>query len=156
MRDRSWRAAVEGALARLRDGYGAGQISTATLEVRAAAVLVARAEADLDDAVWDLPSRRRRGRPPSALVFEPPAGPAAEWPLAPGSCVLGRSSGCDLVLDDGAVSRRHAELALRGGACMIRDLGSCNGTLVNGRRVRRAELRAGDILCLGETVVRVR
>jgi pSer/pThr/pTyr-binding forkhead associated (FHA) protein len=40
--------------------------------------------------------------------------------------------------------------------CVIRDLGSCNGTWVNGRAIRRARLRHGDELQLGETVIRVR
>jgi pSer/pThr/pTyr-binding forkhead associated (FHA) protein len=40
--------------------------------------------------------------------------------------------------------------------CLVRDLDSCNGTLVNGREVRRARLRRGDLLVLGETEIRVR
>jgi predicted component of type VI protein secretion system len=52
---------------------------------------------------------------------------------------------------------RDAEIALRGGVCVIRDLGSSNGTWVNGRPIRsRARLRRGDELRLGETVIRVR
>jgi len=71
--------------------------------------------------------------------------------------VLGRASDADVHLDgDDALSRRHAEIAVRAGLCLIRDLDSCNGTLLNGRPVRRARLRRGDVLVLGETVVRVR
>jgi pSer/pThr/pTyr-binding forkhead associated (FHA) protein len=77
-----------------------------------------------------------------------------EWPLAR-SLRIGRSSGCDVVLTDDSVSRRHAEIALRGGVCVLRDLGSCNGTLVNGRPVLRARLRRGDEIVLGETVLRL-
>jgi len=70
---------------------------------------------------------------------------------------IGRSSACDLVLaDDDTVSRHHAEIALRGGVCVIRDLDSCNGIYVNGRARRRARLRRGDELQLGETVIRLR
>jgi pSer/pThr/pTyr-binding forkhead associated (FHA) protein len=75
-----------------------------------------------------------------------------------GRWVLGRGSGCDLTLgyDDDTVSRRHAEIAVRAGLCLIRDLDSCNGTLLNGRPVRRARLRRGDVLLMGETEIRVR
>jgi predicted component of type VI protein secretion system len=142
--------APERALRRLRDAYGAGHVSTATLEVRAAAVL----SGAIEDAVWDLPGRRRRAAAPvRALV----AG-EREWPLAErGHWVLGRGSGCDVALGgDDSVSRRHAEVAVRGGECVIRDLGSCNGTLVNGRFVEHARLRRGDVLTLGETEIRVR
>ena len=54
------------------------------------------------------------------------------------------------------MSRRHAEIAVRAGLCLVRDLGSCNGTLLNGHLVRRARLRRGDVLLLGETEIRVR
>jgi pSer/pThr/pTyr-binding forkhead associated (FHA) protein len=54
------------------------------------------------------------------------------------------------------VSRAHAEIAVRAGLCLVRDLDSCNGTLLNGRPVRRARLRRGDVLRLGETEIRVR
>ena len=70
--------------------------------------------------------------------------------------MLGRGPGCDLVLTDDSVSRRHAEIAVRAGECLIRDLGSCNGTLLNGHPVRRARIRRGDVLVLGETEFRVR
>jgi hypothetical protein len=142
--------ARERALRRLRDAFGAGHVSVATLEVRAAAVLEGRVE----DAIWDLPRRLRRPRPPvRALVAgdrEFPLGERGRW-------VLGRSSDCDVVLPlDDTVSRRHAEIAVRAGICLVRDLDSCNGTQVNGRPVRRVRLRRGDVLRLGETELRVR
>ena len=81
-----------------------------------------------------------------------------EWPLRErGRWVLGRGSGADIVLaGDDSVSRRHAEIAIRAGECRVRDLGSCNGTLVNGSPVERARVRRGDVLTLGETEIRVR
>jgi hypothetical protein len=137
------------ALRALRDAYGAGHVSTATLESRAEWVLGGRVE----DAVWDLPKRWWRAAPSvRALV----AG-EKEWPLSErGRWVLGRGSGCDVSLEDDTVSRRHAEIAVRAGLCLIRDLDSCNGTLLNGRLVRRARLRRGDVLLIGETEIRVR
>ena len=71
--------------------------------------------------------------------------------------MIGRGTNADFVLaDDDAVSRAHAEIAVRAGLCLVRDLDSCNGTLLNGRPVRRARLRRGDVLLLGETEIRVR
>jgi len=151
----------ERALELLRDAYGAGHLSTATLEARAEWVLGGR----VDDALWDLPlprpgassPLRSRGWSPAPPVRSLVAG-ALEWPLGErGRWVIGRGSHCDLVLaDDDSVSRAHAEIAVRAGLCLVRDLDSCNGTLLNGRFVQRARLRRGDVLTVGETEVRVR
>ena len=141
----------ERALRALRDAYGAGHLSTATLEARTEWVL---GGGYVEDAIWDLPRRIWRPAAPvrSLVVGE------TEWPLAErGRWVLGRASSCDFALEaDDAVSRTHAEIAVRSGLCVIRDLDSCNGTWLNGRSVRRARLRRGDLLRLGETEVRVR
>jgi hypothetical protein len=140
----------ERALRALRDAYGAGHLSTATLESRAEWILGGR----VDDALWDLPKRWWRAAPAVRSLVA--AG--HEWSLADkGRWVIGRGSHADFVLaDDDAVSRTHAESAVRAGLCLIRDLDSCNGTLLNGRPVRRARLRRGDVLLLGETEIRVR
>jgi Protein of unknown function (DUF3662)/FHA domain len=66
---------------------------------------------------------------------------------------IGRSSACDIALDDASASRRHAELRRRGGKTVLVDLDSTNGTLVNGRRVREAPLRAGDRITIGTTTI---
>jgi hypothetical protein len=140
----------ERALQALRDAYGAGHLSTATLENRTEWILGGR----VDDALWDLPKRWWRAAPAVRSLV---AG-GHEWSLADkGRWVIGRGSHADFVLaDDDAVSRTHAEIAVRAGLCLIRDLDSCNGTLLNGRPVRRARLRRGDVLLLGETEIRVR
>ena len=137
------------ALRALRDAYGAGYVSTATLESRAEWVLGGRVE----DAVWDLPKSSWRSAPPvRSLVIG-----GTEWSLGErGRWLLGRGSACDIVLVDDTVSRHHAEIAVRAGLCVIRDLDSCNGTSVNGRFVRRGRLRRGDMVLLGETEIRVR
>ena len=67
--------------------------------------------------------------------------------------VIGRSSACDVPLDDASASRRHAELRRRGGKTVLVDLDSTNGTLVNGRRVREAPLRPGDRITIGTTAI---
>jgi Protein of unknown function (DUF3662)/FHA domain len=67
--------------------------------------------------------------------------------------VIGRSRDCDIQLADGNVSRRHAELRQEGASYWIVDLGSTNGTEVNGKRVKRAKLRSGDKITLGSTEI---
>ena len=80
---------------------------------------------------------------------------AAGDQLAAGRIVLGRSSGCHLVLADDSVSRRHAELQVIDGRWHVRDLGSTNGTWLNGRQVGDAEVRPGDVLHLGACELRL-
>ncbi|MGH7718388.1 MAG: trypsin-like peptidase domain-containing protein [Gemmatimonadaceae bacterium] len=71
-----------------------------------------------------------------------------------GTVVVGRHPGCDLRFDRLAeldVSARHAEIRQRSGTCTVRDLGSTNGTFVNGVRVKgERELAHGDVISLGE------
>jgi hypothetical protein len=67
--------------------------------------------------------------------------------------VIGRSSACDVVLDDANASRRHAELRLRGRAAVLVDLESTNGTAVNGRRIREQPLSDGDRITIGSTAL---
>ncbi len=80
---------------------------------------------------------------------------ALDWGAEPQELLVGRSSGCDVVLGDPTVSRRHARLTLRDGRWVLQDLGSTNGSRLNGRPVGRCQLRPGDELCLGETRLRV-
>jgi transcriptional regulator with PAS, ATPase and Fis domain len=61
----------------------------------------------------------------------------------PGEWVIGRGADADVVVEDRQVSRRHARLRLSAGVLAIEDLGSRNGTLVNGNAVRKATVRIG-------------
>jgi pSer/pThr/pTyr-binding forkhead associated (FHA) protein len=72
-------------------------------------------------------------------------------PLSSGRVVIGRSRECDVRIDDGNVSRRHAELSRdHDERWTVVDLGSTNGTEVNGRRVtRRTPLADGDRISIG-------
>jgi pSer/pThr/pTyr-binding forkhead associated (FHA) protein len=67
--------------------------------------------------------------------------------------LIGRGSDCDLRLHDAAISRHHCLLRVRGDEATISDLGSSNGTFLNGQRVRsQAVIRNGDRLQLGDHV----
>ncbi len=72
-------------------------------------------------------------------------------PLDPGTYVVGRSTGAELVLDDALVSRRHAQFVVEEDAIRVEDLGSVNGLFVNGERVNGArKLVAGDCVVVGK------
>jgi hypothetical protein len=67
---------------------------------------------------------------------------------------LGRSRKCDIVVDDPNVSREHAEIRPRGGSWVLVDLGSTNGSSINGRRADGAEvLKPGDEIELGTSTM---
>lgn len=70
--------------------------------------------------------------------------------------VIGRSSEAGLVLADAEVSRRHARLETEGGRIYVRDLGSRNGTFLNGDRLDAAiEVRVGDSIDIGATRLQI-
>jgi pSer/pThr/pTyr-binding forkhead associated (FHA) protein len=64
--------------------------------------------------------------------------------LVDGTKVIGRDPGCDIIIAGAHVSRRHAELSIRGGKLWVKDLGSSNGTFVNGKRNDEVALKNGD------------
>ncbi len=66
---------------------------------------------------------------------------------------IGRCETSDLRIDSAQVSREHAQIYRRGSIWAIRDLGSTNGTQVNGKPVRESFLSDGDILAIAETEV---
>jgi len=79
-----------------------------------------------------------------------------EYPLAEGQeIVIGRSSELDMVLVEEMVSRKHARIALTDGTISIEDLGSTNGTFVNGEKVQQGTLREGDRVLIGTNILKV-
>jgi predicted component of type VI protein secretion system len=84
------------------------------------------------------------------------SGPAAGkvFPLEAPDISIGRDSTNTIVINDAEVSRRHARMDLRGAAYVIQDLGSTNGTFVNGARIRGIQvLNSGDTVAFGEGIV---
>jgi pSer/pThr/pTyr-binding forkhead associated (FHA) protein len=63
--------------------------------------------------------------------------------------LVGRSAECDVRIDHAGVSRSHAAITSNDGSVFVEDLDSSNGTLLNGKRTRRAELHNGDIVQIG-------
>jgi len=86
-------------------------------------------------------------------------GPAADRRIEVGAderFVIGRDEACNLALDDGKVSRRHAYLQEVDGKLEVGDLGSSNGTFVNGRRIEQpVTLAPGDSLRIGSSTLRI-
>jgi hypothetical protein len=76
-------------------------------------------------------------------------------PLRPPGLVIGRGTEADLRINDPGISRRHAEIRVHGtgpaAEVDIVDLGSTNGIIVNGRRVRQSDLQAGSRIEIGST-----
>ena len=75
-----------------------------------------------------------------------------EFPLTDKSTVVGRRPDCTLRIPTGDVSRQHCEISVGDDEVIVRDLGSSNGTYVNGKRVAESKLSAGDRLEVGPVV----
>ena len=148
----------EQTVAELRRGYLTGRLDTDTFSRRVGHAMRSGSHEELRGLTADLPAsppagltRQLRAR----LAPQRPVGLLEAGALAQAHLTIGRSSACELVLADDTVSRRHAELFLDGGRWILRDLGSSNGTWVNGRRVVEAEVRPGDEVHLGGARLRL-
>jgi hypothetical protein len=69
--------------------------------------------------------------------------------------IIGRSSELDMVLVEDMVSRKHAKITLSAGKITIEDLGSTNGTFVNGEKVRTSRLKEGDRVLIGTSILKL-
>ena len=79
-----------------------------------------------------------------------------EFPIEPDrQIVVGRSSDLDMVLVEDMVSRKHARIAMQGDQIWIEDLGSTNGTFVNGAKIKRVRLKEGDRVLIGTSILKV-
>jgi len=150
-------------LAEIGDGFVAGRLSYETFIQRRQRVLCALTTAELRGLVTDLrrrsrlstavsaagrrllrsPGRVRPGRPPSLRM---PSGTQRRF-------TIGRELACDLTLADLTVSRWHASLQPGPDGWLLADLGSTNGTRLNGWRVASpSPVRAGDLVTFGDLV----
>lgn len=67
--------------------------------------------------------------------------------------VIGRSTECDLVIDNLGVSRQHTEIVMEGPSAVVKDMKSNNGTFVNGKRITRYNLNDGDEISIGKFAI---
>ncbi|MEU8342840.1 DUF1707 and FHA domain-containing protein [Actinomadura meyerae] len=152
------------ALRVLSDRVAEGRMSDETFERRVDQVLRARSQAELADIVHDLPPQNRvldRLTGLVSSVSQVTARIEAAWraprlprfvlpPAELKRIVVGRAPACQFILADLTVSRFHAEIYRDGDQWMISDLGSMNGTRVNGWRLTGpARLRPGDEVGFG-------
>jgi hypothetical protein len=155
----------------LRDRSVEGRLSTDTFAERVGLAFEAKSGAELAELTSDVRPAGRLRRLLLAAVewlsgldadleaaWSRPRVPSLALPRAEGlRLVIGRASNCDCVLPEDCVSRRHAQLWREGERWFLRDLGSRNGTRVNGMRViERVEVRPGDRVSLGGAAYRLR
>jgi pSer/pThr/pTyr-binding forkhead associated (FHA) protein len=86
----------------------------------------------------------------ATLTLDGPSG-SVSTAITTGRLSLGRTPDNDVVVTDPATSGKHAELVVEDGQLVLRDLGSSNGTLVNGHRVEKIVLHDGDVIRIGQT-----
>lgn len=93
---------------------------------------------------------------PLALRFISGKYQGGEFPLPEsGEIVIGRSSELDMVLVEDMVSRRHAKISVEDGDIFLEDLGSTNGSFVNGEKITRTKLEEGDRILIGTSIIKV-
>jgi hypothetical protein len=106
--------------------------------------------------VLPAPATPQGSRSPAAVTLEVNG---TSHPLTPPGLVVGRGTEAELRINDPGISRRHAQFRVTSGrppTVSVADLGSTNGTVVNGQRVGEAQLSDGSVVRIGNTVVTVR
>lgn len=96
------------------------------------------------------------GMPPAGRGVRLVANDGRSYPLSIGSTVIGRGDQANLRLPDVGISRRHARLDYDGAQVVLTDLGSTNGSMVNGQRVSAVALNPGDMVQIGTTTLTFR
>jgi diguanylate cyclase (GGDEF)-like protein len=105
----------------------------------------------MGDVVRDLMSRSQRDR--AYLIVLQGSNVGEMYRLEGGECVIGRGTAATVRLGDDGISRRHARIIVTGNTVKIEDLGSANGTLVNGALIQQSALKDGDKIQLGSTTI---
>jgi predicted component of type VI protein secretion system len=90
------------------------------------------------------------------LIMRTGPTPGAAFTLEGDQMTIGRDSSNEIVINDAEISRRHARLTFQGGKYVLEDLGSTNGTFVNGQRLAGPRvLKPGEVVSFGEQIVLV-
>ncbi len=136
---------------------GVTDLTTGTFRIRSGVIRGHTVEAgEVRQPVSDLPrvpGAQFYGRPRLVLAGPGGVGSGSTYELQTPVTLLGRGTDCDLRLVDPGVSRHHAELRVEDDQVVLVDLGSTNGTLVNGQPVRRVALTDGTNVTLGRTAM---
>ncbi|MGD0925115.1 MAG: DUF3662 and FHA domain-containing protein [Streptosporangiaceae bacterium] len=138
---------------------GVPDLTTGTFRIRSGVIRGTTVEGgEIRRPASDLPRMPGSiGGRPRLLVSGPEPGPDGSsqrtYELNAPVTMLGRGTDCDLRLVDPGVSRHHAELRVEDGEVVLVDLGSTNGTFVNGQPVRRVTLADGTQVTLGRTTL---
>ena len=100
------------------------------------------------------PEPSAQGEPPAKLTFE--TGPFARRVVGipDSSATVGRAPDNDIIIGDPATSGHHSRIEVRHGAYWISDLGSTNGTLVNGEPIIDKQIDHGDVISIGQNTIR--
>ena len=100
------------------------------------------------------PTMMGQGRPSATLVIRQGPQAGMSFPLVGNQVVMGREEGLDISLQDPESSRRHARVTWQAGQFVIEDMGSTNGTFVNGIQLTAPQiLNAGDSVGIGQTAL---
>ena len=109
------------------------------------------------DAAPTAPYEVPRQQSPSAIIeITGPGMSPQRVAFRGGTLSIGRAPECDIVLTDERISRRHGAITSRLGALIYSDLGSTNGSFVNGSRVTEIALGMADVVRLGNTTLTIR
>ncbi|MBR7742546.1 DUF3662 and FHA domain-containing protein [Phycicoccus sp. BSK3Z-2] len=145
------------------DRSGSAGRSSGPAAAAGAGAAAAASGADDDEATR---AHAQREAPPSPPRRNNPADrpwldvDGERYPLMGAMTILGRDDAADIILDDPGISRRHSELRVTTDGphfvTTVRDLGSTNGTFVNGERISSAHLDDGDRITVGRTSITFR
>jgi pSer/pThr/pTyr-binding forkhead associated (FHA) protein len=103
---------------------------------------------DSDQEDLDIPKRYA-----ASLVIKTGPKKDAEYSITSGRTVIGRGTGSDIIIDDPAVSRMHSAIEFSKNKFVLKDLGSTNGTFMDGNSIKQSDLVHGSRFQLGAVVI---